>query len=239
MKPEISPADKLDKLKLKFKEATKGFRLTKYDVVQETLESVIEMKSDTDALKEFVERNDIDPKIPKNAITLAAFTFVSGKNLGWKCVRVAEFLYDFKKVPINKLAEQIRKLGGIEKIVKLAAEEDPRQVKDPGGVKKKRGKWGKAPRGPLKAASADADQDDDPNDEGDSSTLEEGTMVVGINADLSAKLEEAAEGERVKLIVMRSGGWGEPFLFEVVKVIPVVKKHSMRWGKPAKAKRTQ
>ena len=238
MKPEIRPADKLDKLKLKFKEAKKGFRLTKYDVVQEILESVIEMKSDTDALKEFVDRNDIDPKKLKNAkknwITLAAFTFVSGKNLGWKCVRVAEFLYDFKKVPINKLAEQIRKLGGIEKIVKLAAEEDPRQVKDPGGVKKKGGKGGKGPRRPLKAASADADQDDDPNDEGDSSTLEEGTMVVGINADLSAKLEQVAVGERVKLIGTRTGDWSEPVLFEVERVVAVVKKHKMRWGKPAK-----
>ena len=137
MKPqiEISPADKLEKLKLKLSKAKKGFRLTKYDIVEGTMESVIDMRSDTDELKEFVERNDIDPKKlnnpNKNWITLAAFTFVSGEDQGWKCARVAEFLYDFKKVPINQIAEEIRKLGGIEKIVRLAAEEDPRRLPNP------------------------------------------------------------------------------------------------------------
>ena len=86
MKPkiEISPADRLEKLKFKLSKAKKGFRLTKYDIVEETMESVIDMRSDTDALKEFVERNGIDPKklnnVNKNWITLAAFTFVSGED---------------------------------------------------------------------------------------------------------------------------------------------------------------
>jgi hypothetical protein len=240
------PADRLEALKKRFKKARKGFRLEKYDVVEQTMQSVVEMRSDIDELKEFVERNDIDPKkldnTDKKWITLVAFTFVSGENLGWKCARVAEFLYDFKKVPINQLAEQIRKLGGIEKIVRLAAEEDPRQLKDPGGIKKKGSKAGKGPRRPLKAASADehisgVDQDDDPGDKPGSSTIDDGTMLVGINGALRAELEEVAEGESVELIVTRTGGWGEAFLFEVEKVIHVVKKRTMRWGKPAKAKR--
>jgi hypothetical protein len=245
---EICPADRLEELKLRFKKAKKGYRLTKYDIAEETMQSVIEMRSDTGALKEFVERNDIDPKKlnnpNKNWITLAAFTFVSGEDQGWKCARIAEFLYDFKKVPINQLAEQIQKLGGIEKIVRLAAEKDPRQLKDPGGIKEKGGKVGKGPRRPVKAASADehisgADQDDDPDDKAGSSTLEEGTMVVSISGDLRAKLEEVAKGEPVKLVGTRSGGWGESVLFEVEKVIHVVKKRKMRWGKPTKARRKQ
>src|SRR5580704_8710735 len=88
---EISPADKLEMLKLKLKKARKGFRLAKYDVVEGTMASVIEMRSDADALKEFVERNDIDPKKLKNAnknwTTVAAFKFVAGEDLGWKCAR--------------------------------------------------------------------------------------------------------------------------------------------------------
>jgi hypothetical protein len=230
MKPqiEISPADKLEELKRRLKKAKKGFRLTKYDIAEETMQSVIDMRSDTDALKEFVERNDIDPKKLNNAnkswITLAAFTFVSGEDLGWKCARVAEFLYDFKKVPVNQIAEKIRRVGGIEKIVRLAAEEDPRQLKDTGGIKKKRSKAGKACT-QTKAASADkhsADQDDDPDDEEDSSTLEEGTMVVGINGEHRSELEEVAEGESAQLIVVRTGGWGETFAFEVEEVIPII-----------------
>jgi hypothetical protein len=62
----------------------------------------------------------------------------------------------------------------------------------------------KGPRRPLKAASAGEyisgeDSNDEPDDKPDSSTLEEGTMVVGINADLSAELEQIAVGEPVKL----------------------------------------
>ena len=81
------------------------------------------------------------------------------------------------------------------------------------------------------------DSNDEPDDKPDSSTLEEGTMVVGINADLSAELEQIAVGEPVKLIGTRAGDWGEPILFQVEKVIAVVKKHKLRWGKPAKAER--
>ena len=51
------------------------------------------------------------------------------------------FFYDFKKVPSNQIVKQIWKLDGIEKIVRLAAEEDSRQRKDTGGIKK-RGKAG-------------------------------------------------------------------------------------------------
>jgi hypothetical protein len=237
---EISPADKLEQLKRRLKAARKGFRLEKYDVAEETMQTVIEMRSDIDALKEFVERNHLDPKklnsTNKNWITLAAFTFVSGENLGWKCARVAEFLYDFKKVPINQLADQIRKLGGIEKIVGFAAKEDPRQLKGPGGIKKggKTG-LGEGPHRRLKAVSIDEyvsgkDSNDEPDDEPDSSTLKKGSALIRIDADLIADLKQVAVNEPAKLIGTRTGGWGEPYLFEVEKVIRV-KRRKLRWGK--------
>ena len=40
------PADRLEALKKRFKKARKGFRLEKYDVMEETMQSVIEMRSE-------------------------------------------------------------------------------------------------------------------------------------------------------------------------------------------------
>jgi len=221
---EISPADKLEELKLRLKKAKKGFRLTKYDIVEETMESVINMRSDADALKEFIERNDIDPKKLKHAnkswITLAAFTFVSsGEDQGWKCARVSEFLYDFKKVPINKLAKQIRKLGGIEKIVRLAAEEDPRQLKDPGDSKKGSKDSSAVKKSSLKTADAHKESTDDDADgvedwdaQGDDDNPpddEESQIAVRISPALRTKLLAIKSKRRVKLIGVRidTDGW--------------------------------
>jgi hypothetical protein len=219
MKPqiEISPADKLEKLKHKLSKAKKGFRLTKYDIVEGTMESVIDMRSDTDALKEFVQRNGIEPKklnsANKSWITLAAFTFVSGEDLGWKCARVAEFLYDVKKVPINQIAERIRKLGGIEKIVRLAAEENPRQLKDPGGIKKGGKASSAVKKKSLKFAKArkestgdDADGADDWDALGDVDDApggEDSQIAVRINPALRTKLLAIEVKRRVKVIGVR------------------------------------
>jgi hypothetical protein len=220
------PADRLEALKKRLKKARKGFRLEKYDVAEEVMQSVIEMRSDIDALKEFVERNGLDPKklnnTNKNWITLAAFTFVSGENLAWKCARVAEFLYDFKKVPINQLADQIRKLGGIEKIVRIAAKEDPRQLKGPRGIKKG-GKTGLGKKPDEYVSSKD------PNDEPDPSMLKKGSALIRIDANLIADLKKVAVDEAAKLIGTRRG-WGEPCLFEVERVIRV-KRRKLRWGR--------
>jgi hypothetical protein len=215
---EISPADKLEELKRRLNKAKKGFRLEKYDITEETMESVINMRSDTTALKEFVERNDIDPKKLTNAnrswITSAAFTFVSnGEEQGWKCARVAEFLYDFKKVPINQLAEQIRKLGGIEKIVRLAAEEDPRQLKNPGGIKKGSKARSAVKKNPFKSANAhkastgdDADGAEDwdgPGDDAGPPGGEDSQIAVRISPALLAKLLAIKSKRRVKMIGVR------------------------------------
>jgi hypothetical protein len=228
------PADRLDALKKRFAKAKKGFRLEKYDVAEETMQSVIDMRSDIDALREFVERNDLDPKKLNNTkktwITLAAFTLVSGENLGWKCARVAEFLYDFKKVPINQLADQIRKLGGIEKVVRLAAKEDPRQPKGPGDIRN----GGKLREG-LEATTTDEyvagkALNDEADDVLDSSIPKKGSALIRIDADRIADLKRVAVDEPAKLIGTRTGGWGEPCLFKVERVIRI-KRRKLRWGK--------
>ena len=169
----------------------------------------------------------------------------NAKKLAWKRARVVEHLHDFHGVPVGKIAAEIRKRGGVEAIARLAAEEDPLRPKSKSDAKKKGGtsaRSGKGPRRPLTAASADEhisgeDSNDEPDDEPGSSTLEEGTLLVRMNADLIAELKEVAVGEPVELIGKRTGGWGESYLFEVEKVVAVVRKRRLRWGKPGEAKR--
>lgn len=214
-----TPADKLKELKQKLKEARKGYRVAKYETLQETMENVVEMRSSRVALAEFVNDAGIVSKnlkkLDANWIASAAFTFVIGKEQeGWKAARVAEFLHGFKGVPIEELAEQMRKLGGIEKIMKLAAKEDPRRVKPLGGVKK----GGKArhadKKNPFKSAKVRKEEVDevdemedwgtpipdnnDDHDEGDHSR-----MTVRISPALRAKLIAIEKDRRVKLISVR------------------------------------
>jgi hypothetical protein len=134
MEPQNKPVEKLEALKRRLKEERKSFRLAKYDIFAETMGSVVELRSDDAALKAFVKKADIDPEkiedTDRSWITTAAFTFVThNEQQGWKAGRVAEFLHDKKKVPVGQLAEAIREGGGIEKIVRVAAEEDPRRPK--------------------------------------------------------------------------------------------------------------
>lgn len=215
---ETSPVDKLEDLGRRLKKARKGFRQTKYDIYQETMENAVKMKSDGAALKAFVKRAGIDPKKLKSPntswITPAAFTFVThNEQQGWKGARVAEFLIDFKKVPISKLSEHMRKLGGIEKIVKFAAKEDPRQIKHPGHIKKGGKALSVAKKNPFKSAkahkeSADADVErtedwDTPGDDADQAGSEHSQIAIRISPALRAKLLAIESKRRVEMIGVR------------------------------------
>jgi hypothetical protein len=96
------------------------------------MESAIDLWSDKTALKEFVKKAGVEAqKNPdKSWITTTAFAFVTySEKLGWKAGRVLQFLYEKKKVPLNQLAKSLKDGGGIEKILKTAAKEDPRRDK--------------------------------------------------------------------------------------------------------------
>jgi hypothetical protein len=178
---------------------------------------VVRLRSDKDALEAFVvaagiERSESESQ-NKKWITLAAVSFVThNKQLAWKGARVLEYLYDTKKVPLNKLASRIRNQGGIEKIVKIAAEEDPRHRKDPGGVKKGSKTIPAPKKNPFKSANAgkeragdDADgaKDwDEPRDEENPSGGDD-QITVRISSALSAKLLAIKPKRRVKVIGMR------------------------------------
>jgi hypothetical protein len=209
---EISPADKLEALRRKSAKQKKSFRISKYENAQGTMQSVLEMRSDSDALMEFIERYDMTSEKLKGKnnswITSTAFTFVFGEKLGWKCARAAEFLYDFKKVPIDQLAEQIRKLGGFEKIVRLAAKEDPRRAAPPATAKKKLESNSEKKNSAFKSANVKETQSSD-DDDWDPPTPrnvskrppdEDNQIIVRMSPELHAKFMATKAGRRVKLV---------------------------------------
>lgn len=134
LKAKIKPADFLEQCRQRLENAKGGFRRTKYAVFQDTMEAAIKMMADKNALDEFVTRNSIDrQKFEKKGvrwIVLCAFAFVTDSpGQGWKAARIAAFLYYTRKIPIGRLARQMKKLGGIEELLKLAAQEDPKRSK--------------------------------------------------------------------------------------------------------------
>jgi hypothetical protein len=249
---------KLRKLQREYSGERRGYRDRQYQILAETMAIVVEIRGDEAATEAF---SQLSKKVrptgsqdSKSWITGAAVAYVTGAKsenaikIAWKRARGLDHLHDFHGIPPEDIAAEIRKRGGIEAVARIAAEEDPRRQKSEndvgngGKTRTGRATSGKGPHRPLKAASANeyvSDSNDEPDDEQDSSTLEEGTLLVRINDDLIAELKKVAVGEPVELIGTRTGGWGEPFLFEVEKVVAEVKKRKLRWGKPAKAKPKQ
>jgi hypothetical protein len=207
---EARPVNELEKLKWQFQEQLNGYRQAKYQIYASTMAEVVKLRADEDELAAFlatadIERPEIEPQ-NKNWITLAAVSFVThNKQLAWKGARVLDYLYDIKKVPLNKLASKIRKLGGIEKIVKIAAEKDPRrkaeseagrETEKPSRQKKKN-RLGRLGR--FKAETPDLPQ----------YSSEDSEIVISISPELRKKLDAMNTEQRVKLICARSdkSGW--------------------------------
>jgi hypothetical protein len=174
------------------------------------MENVLELRSTRAALKEFVEDAGIDSKKLKkmdtNWIASAAFTFVIGNEQeGWKAARVAEFLYGFKEVPIKDLAEQMRKLGGIEKIVRLAAKEDPRRPPPSSGTKagSARQKHAKVTKDEAPESDPDDDWEEPADDDASKSDHDRPEVMVRLTSALLTKLRATRPGRRVKLVGVR------------------------------------
>jgi len=205
----------LDKLKVKFKKAKRRYRQEKYQLFAETMKMVVELSSDKGALAAFAKHagmNELKFQRDKSSLANAVFTYVVGsEQLGWKGARAAEFLHHFKKVPLDKLADAFRKYGGIEKVVALAAKEDPRRPPSSGrkadAARRKHPKvtkdevpghdddWGE----PIDDDGEQEPGDDDASKNGD----ELSEVTVRLTAALLAKLQAARPGRRVKLVGVR------------------------------------
>ena len=210
------PADVLEDCKQRLRKARKGFRREKYAVYQDVMMSVMQMMADKNELLEFVSRNDINRKNyeAKGAswITLSAFVFVTGNyGMGWKGARISEFLHRVRQVPVKKLSAAFEKLGGIEKILKLAVEEDPKIAKR---AKAKGGKKGSKPahmKKPKMQSELLANENDDEADEDwDEGTVDDDavpgdmtTISVQVSRRLLPDIMAARKGRRMNWICTR------------------------------------
>jgi type IV secretory pathway VirB10-like protein len=222
---DVSPADNLDRIRLEISKAKKGFRDKKYDGIQETFQTVIEMKNSADALNEFLVRNKIDVKrckrignVKRGWITLAAFVFVFGEGPGRKYARAAEFLYDVRKVQADQIASELKKHWGISKVNAVAAKEDPRQKSRPAPKKadneqphKDKPPKNPSTNGPSEEVVGDA------NDELEDASNETASLRVQTNADYFSKLSKIAFGKSIPILITRIGGWGLRFEIEEVR----------------------
>jgi hypothetical protein len=187
----------------RLKKATVGYRHDKYGIFQDTMASVVAMRSDSKELKKFLECASIEGKkvngAKKTWITEAAFSFVCrNEKQGWKAARVMEFLHDVKKVPIDELADQMKKLGGIERIVRMAAKEDPRK---PSGEEDDN-----TSSNEDHETSSNEDYDDawdEPTDGESEEGKNYSQVVIRMNSTSLAKLRSTKADRRVKLIGVR------------------------------------
>jgi hypothetical protein len=219
-----SPADNLDSLRLLRQKEDRRFRERQYQDAQDVMKNVVQMWLKPRELEEFVKRNGISPEKSKKKkrgwLIYAAFEVVFGA-ASWKPARGTEFLHQFKKVPVDQLAGQIRKSGGFEKLVALASKEDPRRVKQDRG-----GKEGKEERSRDNGSDQPIiGQTDDVASQAQGQ-LPPSSLIVTIEDDLIAKLKDFSSITPVAMIGFSIGGEGEPLIFEVRDV----KKRRLRWG---------
>jgi hypothetical protein len=215
---------KLKELRRKFKTGAADFRALVRNTVAGAMGEVLKLRSNKSELEKFLKEARIkQPAANENHnkssswLAKAVMVFVlnpkseNAKKLAWKRARIGEHLLDFHGIPVDRIAEEIRKRGGFEAVASLAAKENPlRRKSESDDVK----------RGESTTDSA-------------SKSRKEGTLLLSINGELSAKLAAVAAGTRVKLIGTRSAG-GKPPSLEIERVIALRQKPRLRWGKSPK-----
>jgi hypothetical protein len=130
----------VQQLKRDFKNERRGYRDSKRLILAQAMSAVVEFRSNDSALEEFLELSGAErPKgdfsKSNSWITTTVIVYVvnakseNARKLAWKYVRILEHLHDFHRIPIEEIPAEIRDRGGIEAVVRLAAEENPlRQI---------------------------------------------------------------------------------------------------------------
>jgi hypothetical protein len=241
----------LQKLRRNLKNELKDYNDSKRLILAQAMSAVVEFRSDQSALEGFLrlseaERPKKDGRKSKSWITTAVVVYVmnarseNAKKLAWKYARILEHLHDFHQIPIDDIPAEIRDRGGIEAVVRLAAEENPIRLKDESNTKKdaymgkQNRKFGskklssKVPKSAVvNRSSFDDDTDDESNEKADASGASGNTgsgddrMLVSIDHHLRRKLLDLAVGKRGKLIGIRTDEGGQGTVFEVREVAPI------------------
>jgi hypothetical protein len=120
---------KLKAIKKKYRALSKGYRSEQYELMARTMTVAETIQSGAASSRFLDEFGDATGK----DVVYASMVFMSGaksdaaKKLAWKRARALSFLVDELNVSIPDIPEAIKKHHGIEALVRLAAQKQPRR----------------------------------------------------------------------------------------------------------------
>jgi hypothetical protein len=127
-------------LRRQYKTERAGYRDCVHETMARTMSVILKLRSSERAVQRFLKltkaKNKVSPyDAAQSWITKAVMVYVmdakseSAKKIAWKRARVLDHLHDFHGIVPKNIAAEIRERGGIEAIIRLAAEEDPLRPK--------------------------------------------------------------------------------------------------------------
>jgi hypothetical protein len=132
--------DRIKALRKEYEDDRAGYRRKKWRCLGQAMAIVLELKSNEKSAKSFFKLADdtlpeeSDRKLRKN-LTAAVICYIksakteSAVKQVWKEARALDYLIEIEEVEPDDIAAEIEKRGGIEKIAKAAAQQDPRRPK--------------------------------------------------------------------------------------------------------------
>jgi hypothetical protein len=135
-----SSVEKLRKLRSQYKTERAGYHGCVHETMARTMSVILTLRSSERALQRFLKltkaKNKMSPDdVAQSWITKVVMEYVmdakseSAKKIAWKRARVLDHLHDFHGILPRNIAVEIRERGGIEAVIRLAAEEDPLRPK--------------------------------------------------------------------------------------------------------------
>lgn len=209
----------LQRLRREYDKERKDYHHRQYDILADTMATVVELRSDESAVKAFLKLSGkksppVKSKKVEDWLTAAVVTYVTAAKsenavkLAWKRARVLDYLYDVHAISTEKIADEIRSRGGIEAIAKEAMKENPRRPKA-----QNEKAASAANKSPFKSTNAHRESaSDDTNGAEDWDALsnkghqrggEHSQIAVHISAALRAKLLAVKSTRRVRMIGVR------------------------------------
>ncbi|WP_338691750.1 hypothetical protein V5279_36100 [Bradyrhizobium sp. 26S5] len=188
-------SDDVKALRREYKEDRAGYRKKKYRRLAEAMALVVQLRGDAAETKAFYELADKKlPKVPgsnlRKNLTAALICYVTcaksenAVKQVWKQARALDYLIDDQGVDPKDIATEIPKRGGIEAIVKAAAQDSPRRNRI------------------AKSKKSKAEQDDwDELDTDEKQDLT--TVTLQLNTKLLAEVMGVKASRRIKLICTR------------------------------------
>jgi hypothetical protein len=227
--------DRLSAIKRDYQELYHGYRTGLYETLQKIMEIVISCRMDPNLKRKMLRAAG---KEPDGSLTRALVGYALGdatKEAGkraWKYARILDYLVDKQEIAVDDLAVTIARQG-IEKLVRDAADEDPRAAQARMGTKasgeilltSKRSvaKHSTEPNDGL-TATLDRESNSQPPTVGLQKPEGDQTVRLDIPSAMLEKLNTIPSGGRVKIIAVRSGGNSGLTNLRVRKLVKIKEK---------------